>query len=100
MTLLLSVLGASLLGSVHCAAMCGGFVCLYSGTGSARQTGAAPHAAYNAGRLFSYLLLGALAGSVGHGVDRIGGVAGIGRLAAIIAGALMVVWGAARCLRR
>ena len=27
-------------------------------------------------------------------MDRVGGVAGIGRLAAIIAGALMVVWGA------
>jgi len=98
MTLLLSILGASLLGSVHCAAMCGGFVCLYSGTGTARHTGAAPHAAYNAGRLVSYLLLGALAGSVGHGVDRIGGVAGVGRLAAIIAGALMVVWGGSTLL--
>ena len=51
MTLLLSILGASLLGSVHCAAMCGGFVCLYSGAGPARHTGAAPHAAYNAGRI-------------------------------------------------
>src|SRR5689334_7022153 len=98
MTLLLSILGASLLGSVHCAAMCGGFVCLYSGTGPARHTGAAPHAAYNVGRLVSYLLLGAIAGSVGHGVDRIGGVAGIGRLAAIVAGALMVVWGSSTLL--
>ncbi|HTK52401.1 MAG TPA: sulfite exporter TauE/SafE family protein [Gemmatimonadaceae bacterium] len=98
MTLLLSILGASLLGSVHCAAMCGGFVCLYSGTGPARHTGPAPHAAYNAGRLASYLLLGALAGSVGHGVDRIGGVAGVGRLAATVAGALMVVWGGSTLL--
>jgi sulfite exporter TauE/SafE len=98
MTLLLSVLGASLLGSVHCAAMCGGFVCLYSGAGSARHTGAAPHAAYNAGRLVSYLLLGAVAGSIGHGVDRVGGIAGIGRLAAVIAGALMVVWGGSALL--
>jgi len=98
MTLLLSILGASLLGSVHCAAMCGGFVCLYSGTGPSRHTSAAPHAAYNVGRLVSYLLLGALAGSLGHGVDRIGGVAGIGRLAAVIAGALMVVWGSSTLL--
>ena len=98
MTLLLAVLGASLLGSVHCAAMCGGFVCLYSGTGASRHTGAAPHAAYNAGRLVSYLLLGALAGSVGHGVDRIGGIAGIGRLAAVVAGALMVIWGGSTLL--
>jgi hypothetical protein len=98
MTLLLSVLGASLLGSVHCAAMCGGFVCLYSGTGSARHTGAAPHAAYNAGRLVSYLMLGAVAGSIGHGVDRVGGIAGIGRLATVVAGALMVVWGGSTLL--
>ena len=70
MTLLLAVLGASLLGSVHCAAMCGGFVCLYSGTGASRHKGAAPHAAYNAGRLVSYLLLGALAGSA-FGVYRL-----------------------------
>jgi sulfite exporter TauE/SafE len=66
MTLLLTILGTSLLGSVHCAAMCGGFVCLYSGSGPARHTGAAPHVAYNAGRLVSYLLLGAIAGSVGR----------------------------------
>lgn len=98
MTLLLSVLGASLLGSVHCAAMCGGFVCLYAGTGQQRHTAVAPHAAYNAGRLVSYLLLGAVAGAVGHGVDRIGGVAGVGRLAAIVAGALMVVWGGSTLL--
>ena len=70
MTLLLAVLGASLLGSVHCAALCGGFVCLYTGVGSTRTVHAtsgrirraAPHAAYNAGRLVSYLSIGVLAG--------------------------------------
>jgi uncharacterized protein len=98
MTLLLAVLAASLLGSVHCAAMCGGFVCLYSGTGSARHAGAKPHAAYNAGRLVSYLTLGAIAGFAGRGVDHVGGVAGVGKLAAIIAGALMVVWGGSTLL--
>ena len=98
MTLLLGVLGASLLGSVHCAAMCGGFVCLYTGTGPARHTGGAPHAAYNGGRLVSYLLLGAIAGTVGGGIDRVGSVAGIGRLAAIVAGMLMVVWGGSTLL--
>ena len=50
-------------------------MCLYSGTGSTRHAGAAPHAAYNAGRLVSYLLLGAVAGSIGRGVDRVGGIA-------------------------
>ena len=33
-TLLLGVLVASLVGSIHCAAMCGGFVCLYAGSGA------------------------------------------------------------------
>jgi sulfite exporter TauE/SafE len=86
--------------------MCGGFVCLYAGAGSPRHEqgarsgarGMAPHMAYNGGRLVSYLVLGAMAGSLGHGVDRIGSVAGIGRLAAIVAGALMVVWGGSTLL--
>jgi len=101
--MLLAVLAASLLGSVHCAAMCGGFVCLYSGTGARhapqpRAHAFVPHAAYNAGRLMSYLVLGAIAGSLGRGVERIGQMAGIGRLAAIVAGALMVAWGGSTLL--
>ena len=48
--LVLSVLGASLLGSPHCAAMCGGFVCFFSGQGGARPS-ATTHAAYHGGRL-------------------------------------------------
>ena len=98
MTTILAVLAASLLGSVHCAAMCGGFVCLYAGPGSARHVGVRPHAAYNGGRLASYLLLGSVAGAVGKSVDRVGAIAGIGRLAAITAGALMVVWGGSTLL--
>jgi hypothetical protein len=87
-----TVLVASFLGSAHCAGMCGGFVCFYSG-----QAGDPPrwysHLAYNGGRLASYLLLGALAGLVGAGVDRIGAAAGLSRAAAILAGILMVAWG-------
>ena len=105
MTLLFAVLGASLLGSVHCAAMCGGFVCLYTGTGATRRhatpAGArtlAPHVAYNVGRLVSYVALGAAAGAIGHGVDRMGALAGIARLAAVMAGALMVAWGGSTLL--
>src|SRR4051812_47912184 len=96
MTLLLAVLGASLLGSVHCAAMCGGFVCLYSGlrAGASPQREVAPHVAYNAGRLVSYLLLGVIAGSLGSRIDQLGLLASVGRLAAIISGTLMAVWGA------
>jgi sulfite exporter TauE/SafE len=92
-TPVLAILAASLLGSVHCAAMCGGFVCLYAGTGSTRHVGVRPHAAYNVGRLVSYLLLGAVSGAIGQGVDHVGAIAGAGRLAAVVGGALMVVWG-------
>ncbi len=93
-----SVLGASLLGSPHCAGMCGGFVVFYAGqeSGSRRPW---PHLAYNGGRLLSYVALGAVAGALGAGVDRIGAAAGIGRAAAILAGLLMVTWGGLTLLR-
>jgi hypothetical protein len=90
MSLALGVLIASLLGSVHCAGMCGGFVCFYAG---AAGNGTRAHVAYNAGRLTSYLLLGLLAGLVGATVDRLGALAGLSRGAAILSGTLMVGWG-------
>lgn len=86
------VLAASLLGSPHCAGMCGAFVCFYSGQGDPgpRWPG---HLAYNGGRLVSYLALGALAGALGAGMDRIGAAAGLSRGAAVAAGLLMIAWG-------
>jgi len=88
-----SVLVASLLGSPHCAGMCGGFVVFYAGQDGRRQVGA--HVAYNLGRLVSYLLLGVVAGVIGHALDRVGAAAGLQRGAAIAAGAVMVIWGGA-----
>src|SRR5687768_5782973 len=91
------ILTASLLGSVHCAAMCGGFACFYAGTtapGSPANGGTMlhAHAAYNAGRLVSYLLLGAIAGQAGAAISQIGALAGIARGATLVAGALMIGW--------
>lgn len=91
--LALGVLSASLLGSVHCAGMCGSFVCFYATGGRRARGGRASHLAYNGGRLVSYLLLGLLAGALGAGVDRLGTFVGLSRGAAILAGALMVGWG-------
>jgi sulfite exporter TauE/SafE len=98
----LGILTASMLGSVHCAAMCGGFVCFYTGTAPGRASGGATgaaspslvraHALYNVGRLVSYVLLGAIAGSLGAGVSRIGALAGVGHAATIVAGVLMISW--------
>ena len=94
MSLVLAVLAASLLGSPHCAGMCGGFVCLYAGGGDRR--GAAGHAAYHLGRLASYVALGVAAGALGARLDAAGRMAGASRAAAVVAGALMVAWGLAR----
>ena len=92
-----AVLAASLLGSPHCAGMCGGFVCFYSGQGGGSRWSS--HLAYNGGRLLSYLGLGVAAGMFGAGVDRIGAAAGWARPAAIAAGTLMIVWGGVTLLR-
>jgi hypothetical protein len=87
------ILVASLVGSVHCAGMCGGFVCFYAGSAKGSEPAALrAHVMYNVGRLASYLLLGAIAGLIGAGVSRAGALAGIGHAAAVVAGALMVGW--------
>jgi sulfite exporter TauE/SafE len=92
-----SVLVASLLGSPHCAGMCGGFVCFYSGQDERGRAWA--HVAYNLGRLASYLALGLLAGAAGRVLDRAGAAAGLQRGAAMAAGLVMVAWGAAAIAR-
>jgi sulfite exporter TauE/SafE len=99
-TLVLAVLVASLLGSVHCAAMCGAFVCFYANGSPAasRRSEGAGHLAYNLGRLVSYLALGTLAGAAGGMLDRAGGLAGMGNVAAVVAGMLMIGWGASAML--
>lgn len=95
-SLVVPVIAASVLGSLHCAGMCGGFVAFYSGgddnTGAARALG---HAAYNFGRLVTYSTLGAVAGSLGAALDLASRAAGMGRVAAVVAGSVMVLWGVA-----
>lgn len=61
-----------LLGGVHCVGMCGGIVGALSMGGPARWS---LHLAYNAGRIFSYALAGALVGALGSaGLGRAGQV--------------------------
>ena len=100
MALFSTVLAASLLGSLHCAGMCGGFVAFWAGgdVSSGRQRTLA-HVAYNGGRLITYVLLGVVAGSVGQAVDIAGESAGLQKTAAAVAGGLMIVWGAIALLR-
>jgi sulfite exporter TauE/SafE len=99
-TLALGVFTASLLGSLHCAAMCGGFACLYGSDSTGARSGAAQprltgHVAYHGGRLAAYASLGALAGAFGASLDQFGALGGVQRTASIVTGALLLVWGAA-----
>lgn len=87
--LLLSVLGASVLGSLHCAAMCGGFVCAVSGQGRPL----ASQIVWHAGRGAIYLALGAGAGVLGAGFEHVLVSWGLPHVAAVLAGALLVVSG-------
>jgi hypothetical protein len=91
-TLLVPVAAASLLGSIHCAGMCGGFVAIV-GEGVSGRARWLAQLSYNAGRLLSYAALGAAAGSLGRAVDLAGSAAGVGRLAALVSGSIMVLWG-------
>lgn len=86
MTLLLGVFVASLLGSVHCGAMCSAFACLANGTA---QRGAW----YHGGRLVAYVTLGAIAGALGAQLDRAGLIANVQRTAALVTSVALVVWG-------
>jgi len=93
-TLLTTVLVASLLGSLHCVGMCGGFVAFYSGAdGSGGGRRLFSHAAYSGGRLLAYAILGLAAGAIGAALDLAGSLAGFQRSAAVVAGVVMIGWG-------
>ena len=94
MTFVVGVLAASLLGSVHCAAMCGAFTCLYRRPLAEGEGAWRAHAAYNGGRLVSYLVLGAFAGMLGSRVNELARIPGIAKPAAVLAGVLMILWAA------
>lgn len=95
--LALAILTASLLGSLHCAGMCGGFLALAVSPLSTEESKVVPawqlNAAYNTGRLATYMALGMLAGAAGAGLNLAGDLAGVQRVAAMLAGAWMLVFG-------
>ncbi|MBL8763320.1 MAG: sulfite exporter TauE/SafE family protein [Phycisphaerae bacterium] len=102
--LLTAILIASILGSTHCAGMCGAFVAFAVGAGGG-EDGPAPVSrlglgvAYNAGRLVTYMTLGAVAGGVGAALDLGASMVGIQRAAACVAGASMAGFGLVAVLR-
>jgi len=62
---LLTALLAGLLGGVHCVGMCGGIVAAFSFRADGTHPPFSFHLAYNLGRITSYALFGALAGTLG-----------------------------------
>ncbi len=98
--LFFAVLLASLLGSPHCAGMCGPFVAMTIGSRAGDSaTRIVSQAAYHGGRLLTYTLLGALAGALGAALDQAAALAGIQRFATVLAGALMIGFGSLALLR-
>src|SRR5205823_3884811 len=98
--LIAAVFLASLLGSLHCAGMCGAFLAFAVGAedpGAGRR--AALQGAYHIGRLCTYLVFGAVAGGVGAALDLGGSLVGVQRVAAVLAGSMMVVFGVGAALR-
>lgn len=80
------VVAASLMGSLHCALMCGGLVAILP-----RKPGLTP--LFHLGRLAAYAALGMAAGSAGSVLDLAGARAGLGRIAALVCGALVLLFG-------
>jgi len=91
----------SLTGSLHCAGMCGAFVAFAVSTpGSKSHTSRALlHVAYNGGRLVTYTILGAIAGTLGAALDLGGAQVGVARTAMVFAGAVMIGFGVITFLR-
>jgi sulfite exporter TauE/SafE len=97
--LIAAIFLASLLGSMHCAGMCGAFLAFAVTPGERPVSKAALQAAYHAGRLLTYATLGTIGGAVGHAIDLGGSTAGIHRTAAALAGTMMVLFGLIAVLR-
>lgn len=94
LTLLGAVLVASLVGSLHCAGMCGAIVALAVGIGHDRPVPRGRlHAAYHLGRLASYTTLGGVAGTLGGALNLGGEMLGMQTVAAWMAGLTIIALG-------
>ncbi|MBL7662392.1 sulfite exporter TauE/SafE family protein [bacterium] len=86
----IAILTASLLGSLHCAGMCGGFAGLAA---HAQQPRAAIIFGYNLGRLITYIILGSVAGFFGSKLNDLAMLEGIAQMSALVVGILLVTLG-------
>ena len=86
---------AGLAGSLHCIGMCGPILAAFSASfdRDARRSRALDFAAYHAGRLWTYALLGLIAGALGRELHRGSALVGWQRPLAIALSALVVLAG-------
>jgi sulfite exporter TauE/SafE len=90
---LVPIATAGALCSLHCVGMCGGLIAVASEGSSGTRQRLSVQLVYQSGRLASYLALGVVAGTLGRALDLAGHAAGVGKTAAVVAGATMVLWG-------
>ncbi len=91
---LLGFLTLGLLGGFgHCVGMCSPFVMIVARqyAGDTRPAWLA-HTWYTAGRITTYMLLGAAAGAMGLVVGRAGDMVGLQQAAMVLAGVMLVAW--------
>ncbi|HEY1461091.1 MAG TPA: sulfite exporter TauE/SafE family protein [Casimicrobiaceae bacterium] len=103
--LLLSAWLVGTLGGVHCVSMCGGFVAAISARDSAGRTAGAPllparalvasALTYHAGRIGTYMALGAIFGAAGALAVQLAGVSAIQRALYLVANVLLLLVGVA-----
>ena len=95
MATLIAILVASLFGSLHCAGMCGPLVAFAVGGADIQSNSVRVllHAMYHGGRLVSYALIGAVCGLLGAALDLGGAMAGLHRIASLLAGGMMIAVG-------
>ncbi|HSQ04969.1 MAG TPA: sulfite exporter TauE/SafE family protein [Burkholderiales bacterium] len=96
---------AGLLGGAHCAAMCGGIVGAVCRVAPGEKTPWARALAYNSGRIASYALAGAIAGSLGEAGLALRGGSTLQHAALLVTGAMLLVlalyvWDIAPLVRR
>ncbi len=90
---MIELLVAGFLGSAHCVGMCGGFVLALDRPGRVPWRRIAVQGAFLTGKACTYVLLGALAGTVGATALRAPWFGAVQGLLAALAGALMVAAG-------
>lgn len=95
LALLAGIVATSAVGSIHCVAMCGPLVGLHGGAHSLRLA-----TLHSFGRLTTYALLGAAAGTLGGALDLAGKLGNVQRIATLFAGVFVLAWGIYLLVRR